>query len=80
MKPLGVLPLDMQIRLHADNGRPTMVADADGDVAGIYKAVAQNGDVDCRQEERFFVQVPDHHPFQKHLSDNGRCTKQHPMK
>lgn len=23
-----------------DNGRPTMVADPDGDVAGIYKAVA----------------------------------------
>jgi len=31
----------MQIRLHADNGRPTMVADPDGDVAGIYKAVAR---------------------------------------
>ncbi|MDP2256316.1 MAG: iron-sulfur cluster carrier protein ApbC, partial [Polaromonas sp.] len=32
---------DMQIRLQADNGRPTVVADPDGDVAAIYKAVAR---------------------------------------
>ena len=38
---LGALPLDMQIRLHADNGRPTVVADPDGSVALIYKAVAR---------------------------------------
>ncbi len=38
---LGALPLDMQIRLQADNGRPTVVADPDGEVAGIYKAVAR---------------------------------------
>jgi ATP-binding protein involved in chromosome partitioning len=38
---LGALPLDMQIRLQADNGRPTVVADPDGDVAAIYKAVAR---------------------------------------
>ena len=41
MDYLGALPLDMQIRLQADNGRPTVVADPDGDVAGIYKAVAR---------------------------------------
>ena len=35
------LTLDMQIRLQADNGRPTVVADPDGDVAGIYKAIAR---------------------------------------
>ena len=41
MDYLGALPLDMQIRLQADNGRPIVVADPDGDVAGIYKAIAR---------------------------------------
>ena len=41
MDYLGALPLDMQIRLQADNGRPTVVADPDGEAAGIYKAVAR---------------------------------------
>ena len=38
---LGGLPLTMSIREHADNGRPSVVADPDGEVAGIYKAVAR---------------------------------------
>ena len=38
---LGALPLNMQIRLQADSGKPTVVADPDGEVAGIYKAVAR---------------------------------------
>ena len=41
MDYLGALPLDMQIRLQADNGRPTVVADPDGDVAQLYKSVAR---------------------------------------
>ncbi len=41
MAYLGALPLDMQIRLQADGGKPTVVADPEGDVAGIYKAVAR---------------------------------------
>ena len=41
MSYLGALPLDMQIRLQADSGKPTVVADPDGDVAAIYKAVAR---------------------------------------
>jgi ATP-binding protein involved in chromosome partitioning len=41
MDYLGALPLDINIRLQADNGRPTVVADPDGEVAGIYKAVAR---------------------------------------
>ena len=41
MDYLGALPLDMQIRLQADSGKPTVVADPDGDVAAIYKAVAR---------------------------------------
>jgi ATP-binding protein involved in chromosome partitioning len=38
---LGALPLNMQIRLQADNGKPTVVSDPEGEVAQIYKAVAR---------------------------------------
>ena len=38
---LGGLPLTMAIREQADSGRPTVVADPDGDVAATYKAVAR---------------------------------------
>jgi ATP-binding protein involved in chromosome partitioning len=41
MDYLGALPLDIRIRQQADSGKPTVVADPDGDVAGIYKAVAR---------------------------------------
>jgi ATP-binding protein involved in chromosome partitioning len=41
MDYLGALPLNMQIRLQADSGKPTVVADPDGEVAGIYMAVAR---------------------------------------
>jgi ATP-binding protein involved in chromosome partitioning len=38
---LGGLPLTMAIREQADAGRPTVVADPDGDIAAIYKGVAR---------------------------------------
>ena len=38
---LGALPLAMQIREQADSGRPTVVADPEGEIAGLYKAVAR---------------------------------------
>jgi ATP-binding protein involved in chromosome partitioning len=38
---LGALPLAMQIRVQADGGKPTVVAEPDSEVAGIYKAVAR---------------------------------------
>ena len=38
---LGALPLNMSIREQADSGRPTVVADPDGEIAAIYKAVAR---------------------------------------
>jgi ATP-binding protein involved in chromosome partitioning len=38
---LGGLPLTMSIREQADSGRPTVVADPDGDIANIYKSVAR---------------------------------------
>jgi ATP-binding protein involved in chromosome partitioning len=40
MNYLGALPLNMQIRVQADSGQPTVVSDPDGEVAGLYKAVA----------------------------------------
>lgn len=38
---LGSLPLNRSIREQADGGRPTVVADPDGDIAALYKAVAR---------------------------------------
>jgi ATP-binding protein involved in chromosome partitioning len=38
---LGALPLNMSIREQADAGRPTVVSDADGEIAGIYRTVAR---------------------------------------
>ena len=41
MPYLGALPLDLSIRLQADSGKPTVVSDPEGAVAGIYKAIAR---------------------------------------
>jgi ATP-binding protein involved in chromosome partitioning len=38
---LGSLPLDIAIREQADAGKPTVVADPDGAVAQIYRAIAR---------------------------------------
>jgi ATP-binding protein involved in chromosome partitioning len=38
---LGALPLDVHIREQADSGRPSVIADPDGKVAQIYKAIAR---------------------------------------
>jgi ATP-binding protein involved in chromosome partitioning len=38
---LGSLPLNLSIREQADSGRPTVVADPDGEIAAIYKSVAR---------------------------------------
>ena len=38
---LGALPLNLAIREQADSGRPTVVADPDGEIAAIYKTVAR---------------------------------------
>jgi ATP-binding protein involved in chromosome partitioning len=37
----GKLPLDLSIRLQADQGKPTVVADPDGRIAAIYKQIAR---------------------------------------
>jgi ATP-binding protein involved in chromosome partitioning len=38
---LGALPLTMSIREQTDSGKPTVVADPDGQVAEIYRAIAR---------------------------------------
>ena len=54
MDYLGALPLDMNIRLQADTGKPTVVADPDGDVAQIYKKVARDVAVKIAQQAKDF--------------------------
>jgi ATP-binding protein involved in chromosome partitioning len=41
MDYLGALPLNMQIRVQADGGKPTVVAEPDGEIAAIYKDIAR---------------------------------------
>ena len=38
---LAALPLALSIRQHADSGRPSVVAEPDGEAAGIYRALAR---------------------------------------
>ena len=38
---LGSLPLNLSIREQADSGKPTVVADPDGAISSIYKAIAR---------------------------------------
>ncbi|WP_425261172.1 iron-sulfur cluster carrier protein ApbC [Rubrivivax sp. RP6-9] len=51
---LGALPLAMSIREQADSGRPTVVADPDGEIAGLYKAVARTVAVKIAQKAKDF--------------------------
>jgi len=51
---LGALPLARSIREQADTGRPTVVADPDGEVAAIYKAVARQVAVKIGQRAKDF--------------------------
>ena len=52
MDYLGALPLDMQIRLQADSGKPTVVAAPDSEVAAIYKKLARDVAVQVAQAAR----------------------------
>ena len=54
MDYLGALPLDIKIRLQADSGTPTVVAEPDGEVAGIYKAVARRVAVGIAEKAKDF--------------------------
>jgi ATP-binding protein involved in chromosome partitioning len=49
---LGALPLDVAIREQADSGKPTVVADPDGRVAEIYKAIARRCAVKVAESQK----------------------------
>jgi len=51
---LGALPLDLSIRVQADGGRPSVVSDPDGEIAGLYKAVARQLAVRIAQRAKDF--------------------------
>ena len=44
----------MSIREQADSGRPTVVADPDGEIAAIYKAVARQVAVKIAEKAKDF--------------------------
>jgi ATP-binding protein involved in chromosome partitioning len=49
---LGGLPLDIRIRQQADSGRPTVVADPDGDLAERYRMIARKVAVKIAEKAR----------------------------
>ncbi|MDR2335909.1 MAG: iron-sulfur cluster carrier protein ApbC [Burkholderiaceae bacterium] len=51
---LGALPLAMSIREQADSGKPTVVADPEGDVAKTYKSIARSVAVKIAQQAKDF--------------------------
>ncbi len=51
---LGGLPLDIRLREHTDAGTPTVVAEADSDLADIYKAIARKVAVAVADKARDF--------------------------
>jgi ATP-binding protein involved in chromosome partitioning len=51
---LGALPLNLSIREQADAGRPTVVSDPDGEIAGLYKSVARQVAVKVAQKAKDF--------------------------
>ncbi len=56
---LGALPLDIRIREQVDSGRPTVIADPDGPIAGIYREIARKTAVFVAQKaEDFSARFP----------------------
>ena len=51
---LGALPLNMSIRQQADSGVPSVVADPDGEIAGLYKTVARTVAIKIAQKAKDF--------------------------
>ncbi|WP_374566438.1 iron-sulfur cluster carrier protein ApbC [Ideonella sp.] len=51
---LGALPLTMKIREQADSGHPTVVAEPDSEIAGLYKSVARQVAVKVAQKAKDF--------------------------
>lgn len=51
---LGSLPLDIRIREQADSGKPTVIADPDGQLAQIYREIARKVAAKLSQQARDF--------------------------
>jgi ATP-binding protein involved in chromosome partitioning len=51
---LGGLPLTMRIREQADSGRPTVVAEPEGDIAATYRQIARRVAVQIAQKAKDF--------------------------
>jgi len=51
---LGALPLDIRIREHADSGRPSVVAEPDGDMASLF------GEIALRMTAKLSLQAADY--------------------
>ena len=54
MDYLGALPLNLSIRVQADGGNPTVASDPEGEIAGLYKAVARQVAVKIAQRAKDF--------------------------
>ena len=54
MDYLGALPLNLSIRVQADSGRPSVVSEPDGEIAGLYKRVARQVAVKIAQRAKDF--------------------------
>ncbi len=54
MDYLGALPLNLSIRVQTDDGRPSVVSEPDGEIAGLYKAVARQMAVKIAQRAKDF--------------------------
>ena len=51
---LGALPLNLSIRERADSGRPSVVSEPEGEIAGLYKGVARQVAVKIAQRAKDF--------------------------
>ena len=51
---LGSLPLNLSIRQQADEGRPTVVAEPEGEIAALYKTVARSVAIKIAQKAKDF--------------------------
>jgi ATP-binding protein involved in chromosome partitioning len=49
---LGSLPLDINIRQHADSGKPTLVSDPDGRISEIYRQIARRVAVKIAEKQQ----------------------------
>lgn len=52
---LGGLPLDKTIRSNTDDGKPTVIADPDGQIAAIYRDIARRAAAKLAQQKKDFT-------------------------